>query len=117
MERKKVSVIKEDLAHHQEMERKKVSVIKEDLAHHQKMERKKVSVIKENLVLQIDQNQQVLQTIQNTLEKRPLKVHPLVESEKVLVLMERRSLRAEMIDRKALLLKSIVKKELKSKIF
>ena len=148
MERKKVSVTKEnlvleinqnhlvmeDLAHHQEMERKKVSVTKEnlvleinqnhlvmeDLAHHQEMERKKVSVTKENLVLQkkITRNQQASQIIQNILEKKHLKVHPLVERKKaLLVLMERRSLKVEVTDLKALPSKNIVKKELKSKIF
>ena len=147
MERKKVLVIKEnlvleinqnhlvmeDLAHHQEMERKKVLVIKEnlvleinqnhlimeDLAHHQEMERKKVLVTKENLVLQrkITRNQQASQIIQNTLEKKHLKAHLLVERKKALVLMERRSLKVEVIDLKALPSKNIVKKELKSKIF
>jgi CO dehydrogenase/acetyl-CoA synthase alpha subunit len=124
MERKKVSVTKENLAHHQEMERKKVSVTKEnlvleDLAHHQEMERKKVSVTKENLVLQkkIILNQPVSQIIQNTLEKKHLKAHLLVERKKAPVLMVRRSLRVEVIDPKALPSKNIVKKELKSKIF
>ena len=64
------------------------------------------------------QNQLVLQIIQNTLEKKHLKVHQLVEKKKALVLMERRSLKAEVIDLKAFTLsKNIVKKELKSKIF
>jgi len=40
-----------------------------------------------------------------------------VERKKVLVLMERRSLKVEVIDLKALPSKNIVKKELKSKIF
>jgi hypothetical protein len=40
-----------------------------------------------------------------------------VEKKKALVLMERRSLKAEVIDLKALPSKNIVKKELKSKIF
>ena len=57
------------------------------------------------------------QIIQNTLEKKHLKVHQLVERKKALVLMERRSLKAEVIDLKALPSKNIVKKELKSKIF
>ena len=76
-------------------------------------------VIKENLVLQkkITQNQLVLQIIQNTLEKKHLKAHLLVEKKKALVLMERRSLKVEVIDLKALPSKNIVKKELKSKIF
>ena len=81
----------EDLTDHQEMERKKVSVTKEnlvlainqnplameDLTDHQEMERKKVSVTKENLVLQkkITRNQQDSQIIQNTLEKKHRKAH------------------------------------------
>ena len=147
MERKKVLVIKEnlvlvinqnhlvmeDLVHHQEMERKKVLVTKEnlvlvinqnhlvmeDLVHHQEMERKKVLVIKENLVLlkKMTRNQQASQIILNTLEKKHLKVHQLVERKKALVLMERRSLKVEVTDLKALPSKNIVKKELKSKIF
>jgi hypothetical protein len=76
------------------------------------MERKKVLVTKENLVLQkkIVQNQQASQIIQNTLEKKHLKVHQLLEKKKALVLMERRSLKAEVIDLKALPSKNIVKK-------
>ena len=91
----------------------------EDLVHHQEMVRKKVSVTKENLVLQkkITRNLLVSQIIQNTLEKKHLKVHPLVERKKALVLMEKRSLKVEATDLKASPLKNIVKKELKSKIF
>ena len=91
----------------------------EDLDHHQEMERKKVLVIKENLVLlkKMTQNQQVLQIILNILEKKHLKVHQLVEKKKALVLMERRSLKVEVIDLKALPSKNTVKKELKSKTF
>ena len=83
------------------------------------MERKKVLAIKENLVLQKKMIQDLLvsQIIQNTLEKKHLKVHPLVEKKKVLVLMERRGLRVEVTDLKASPLKNIVKKELKFKIF
>src|SRR5210317_2669183 len=94
-------------------------LVMEDLIDHQEMERKKVSGTKENLVLQkkITRNQQDLQIIQNTLEKKHLKVHLLVERKKALVLMERRSLKAEVIDLKVLPSKNIVKKELKSKIF
>ena len=147
MERKKVLVTKEnlvleinqnhlvmeDLAHHQEMERKKVLVTKEnlvleinqnhlvmeDLAHHQEMERKKVLVTKENLVLlkKMTRNQQASQIILNILEKKHLKVHQLVEKKKALVLMERRSLKVEVTDLKALPSKNTVKKELKSKTF
>ena len=92
-------------------------LVLEDLVHHQEMERKKVSVTKENLVLGTNQNQQDSQIIQNTLEKKRLKVHLLVEIKKAIVLMERRSLKAEVIDLKALPSKNIVKKELRSKIF
>ena len=115
MERKKVSVTKENLV----LEINQNPLVTEDLVHHQEMERKKVSVTKENLVLQkkITRNQQDSQIIQNTLEKKHLKVHLLVERKKALVLMERRSLKVEVIDLKALPSKNIVKKELKSKIF
>ena len=88
----------------------------EDQAHHQEMERKKVLVIKENLASVINQSQLVSQIIQNTLEKKHLKVHQLVERKKALVLMERRSLKAEVIDLKALPLRNIVKKETNLKI-
>ena len=83
------------------------------------MERKKVSVTKENLVLQkkITRNLLVSQIIQNILEKKHLKVHPLVERKKALVLMEKRSLKVEATDLKASPSKNIVKKELKSKTF
>jgi hypothetical protein len=91
----------------------------EDLAHHQEMERKKVSVIKENLVLlkKMTRNQQASQIILNILEKKHLKVHQRVEKKKALVLMERRSLKVEVTDPKALPSKNTVKKELKSKTF
>ena len=88
LEMKKNFLAKEDLIDHQEMERKKVSVTKEnlvlvtsqnhlvteDLIDHQEMERKKVSVTKENLVLVTSQNHLVLQITQNILEKNHLKV-------------------------------------------
>ena len=92
-------------------------LVTEDLAHPQEMERKKVLVTKESLVLVINQNQQASQIIQNTLEKKHLKLHQLVERKKALVLMERRSLKAEVIDLKASPSKNTAKKELKSKIF
>jgi len=87
--------------------------VMEDLTDHQEMERKKVSVTKENLALQkrITRNQQDSQIIQNILEKKHLKVHLLVEKKKVLVLMERKSLKAEVIDLKPSPSKNIVKKE------
>ena len=59
----------------------------------------------------------VSQIIQNTLEKKHLKVHLLMEKKKALVLMERRSLKAEVIDLKVSPSKNIVKKELKPKTF
>ena len=91
----------------------------EDLAHHQEMERKKVLAIKENLVLlkKMTRNQLASQTTLNTLEKKYLKVHQLVEIKKALVLMERKSLKVEVTDLKALPSKNTVKKELKSKTF
>jgi hypothetical protein len=81
--------------------------------------RKKVSVIKENLVLlkKMTRNQQALQIILNILEKKHLKVHQRAEKKKALVLMERRSLKVEVTDPKALPSKNTVKKELKSKTF
>ena len=89
----------------------------EDQVHHQEMERKKVSAIKANLVLVINLNRQASQITQNILEKKHLKIHQIVEVKKALVLVERRSLKVEVTDLKALLSKNIVKKELKSKIF
>ena len=50
----------------------------EDQIAHQEMEIKKVLGIKENLVLETNQNQLVLETIQNILEKKYQKVHQLV---------------------------------------
>jgi hypothetical protein len=83
------------------------------------MVRKKVLVIKGNLVLlkEKTRNQLVSQIIQNTLEKKHLKVHQLTGIKKVLVLMERRSLKAEVTDPKASPSKNIVKSEPKFKIF
>ena len=90
-----------------------------DPAHHQEMVRKKVLVIKESLVLvkKMDRNQLALLIIQNILEKKHLKIRQLVGIKKAPVMMERRSLKVEAIDLKTLPSKSIVKKELKSKIF
>ena len=62
-------------------------------------------------------NQQASQIILNILEKKHLKAHHRVEKKKALVLMERRSLKVEAIDLKALPSKNIVKKELKFKTF
>ena len=92
---------------------------KEDPIDHQGMERKKVLDTKENLVLQkkMSLNQQASQITRNTLEKKYLKVHPLVEREKTLVLIERESLRVEVIDLKVSPSKNIVKKEQKFKTF
>jgi hypothetical protein len=90
-----------------------------DRVHHQEMVRKKVLVTKENLVLlkKTPRNQLVSQIIQNTLEKKHLKVHQPVERKKALRLMERRSLKAEVTDLKASPSKNIVKSEPKFKIF
>ena len=78
-----------------------------------------VLTTRENLVLlkKTIQNQQVSQIILNTLEKKHLKVHQRVERKKAPVLMERRSLKAEVIDLKISPSKNIVKKKLKPKTF
>ena len=65
----------------------------------------------------MNRNQLVIRIIQNISEKKHQKVHQLVGIKKALVLIEKRSLKVEMIDQKTSPLKSIVKKELKSKIF
>ena len=70
MERKKVSVTKENLV----LVTSQNHLVTEDLIDHQEMERKKVSVTKENLVLVTSQNHLVLQITQNILEKNHLKV-------------------------------------------
>ena len=115
MEKEKALAIKENLV----LEINQNLLVKEDPKDHQEMEKEKALAIKENLVLQkkTTQNQLVLQIIQNTLEKKHLKAHLLVEKEKALVLMERRGLKVEVIDLKALPLKNIAKKDLKLKIF
>ena len=94
-------------------------MVKEDLIDHQEMERRKALAIKENLVLQkkIIQNQLVLQITQNTLAKKHLKIHHLVQIKKTLALVEKRSLKAETTDLKVLPSKNIVKKELNLKTF
>ena len=71
---------------------------------------------KSSFTKKMTRNQLVSQIIQNTLGKKHLKVHQLVERKKALVLMERRSLKAEVIDLKALPLRNIVKKETNLKI-
>jgi len=60
-------------------------------------------------------NQLVSQIIQNTLEKT-FESSPTSGEKKALALMERRSLKAEVIDLKALPLRNIVKKETNLKI-
>ena len=92
---------------------------KEDQIDHREMERKKVLVTRENLILlkKIIQNQLVSQITLNTLEKKHLKIRQIVEIIKAQALVERRSSKVEVTDLKTLLLKNIVKKELKSKIF
>ena len=146
-EMKKNLLAKEDLKDHQEMEKEKALAIKENLVleinqnllvkedpkDHQEMEKEKTLATKENLVLEINQNllvkedlilqkkttlnQLALQIIQNTLEKKHLKVHQEMERKKALALVERRSLKVEVTDLKILPLKNIAKKELKSKTF
>jgi hypothetical protein len=92
---------------------------KVDQSSHQKMERKKVLVLKGNQVLlkKINLNQMVLQTIQSILKENLQKIHLQTQRKKVLVLKERKNLRVEIVDLKALALKNIVKKELNLKIF
>ena len=115
MERKKVLVIKENLV----LEINQNHLVTEDLIDHQEMERKKVLVIKENLVLlkKMTRNQLVSQITLNTLEKRHLKIHQIEEIIKAQALVERRSLKVEVTDLKALPSKNTVKKELKFKTF
>ena len=72
---------------------------------------------KSSFTKKMTQNQLVLQIIQETLEKKHLKAHLLVEKEKALVLMERRSLKVEAIDQKVLFLKNTTKKEINLKTF
>jgi hypothetical protein len=62
-------------------------------------------------------NLQVLQIIQSILEKNLQKIHLQTLKKKVLVLKERKNLKVEIVDLKALALKNIVKKELDPKIF
>ena len=83
------------------------------------MERKKVLALKENQVLQkkIIQNHLALQIIQNILEENLQNTHLQTQRKKALVLRERKNLKVEVADLKALALKNIVKKELDFKIF
>ena len=92
---------------------------KVDQTSHQEMEEKKVLVLKENQVLlkKINQDQMVLQTIQSILKENPQKIYLQTQRKKVLVLKERKNLKAEIADLKTLALKNIVKKELDPKIF
>ena len=87
-----------------------------DQVHHQEMERKKVLVTKENLVMvkKITRNQLASLIIQSILEKN----HQAVQRvKKILLLKERKNLKAGVTDLKTLPLKNIVKKELRLKIF
>jgi hypothetical protein len=80
------------------------------------MERKKVVVTKENLVMvkKITRNQLASLIIQSILEKN----HQVVQRvKKILLLKERKNLKAGVTDLKTLPLKNIVKKELRLKIF
>ena len=59
----------------------------------------------------------VLQTIQSILKGTPQKIHLQTQRKKVLVLKEKKNLRAEIVDLKILALKNIAKKEPGLKIF
>ena len=59
----------------------------------------------------------VLQTIQSILKENPQKIYLQTQRKKVLVLKERKNLKAEIEDLKTLYLKNIVKRELILKIF
>ena len=94
-------------------------MVKVDQINYQDKERKKVLVLKENLVFQkkITQNHLALQTIPSILEENHQKIHLQTQRKKVLILKERKNLKAEIADLKALALKNIIKKELDTKIF
>ena len=115
MGRKKVLDLKENLV----LETNQNQQVMEDQIHHQEMGRKKVLDLKENLVSskKIIRNQVALQITQSILERNRLKIFQMKGRKKTLALKERKSLKAEVTDLKALPLKNIVKKELKSKIF
>jgi hypothetical protein len=125
MERKKVLGLRENQVleiNHQEMERKKVLGLRENQVleiNHQEMERKKVLGLRENQVLlkKINQSQMVLQIIQSISTENPQKIHLQTQRKKVLVLKERKNLKAEIVGLKTLALKNTVKKELNLKIF
>ena len=91
----------------------------EDQIDHQEMARKKASDLKGKKVSlkKMIQNQLASQTIQNTLERNHLKILQMREKKKALCLKVRKSLKVEVTDLKVLLLRNIVKKELKSKTF
>jgi hypothetical protein len=115
MERKKVLALKEN----QVLEINQNLIVRTDHKDHQEMERKKVLALKENQVLQkkIIPNHLALQIILNILEENPQKIHLQTLRKKASVLRERKNLKVEIADLKALALKNIVKKELNLKIF
>ena len=81
------------------------------------MERKKVLALRENQVFQkkIIQNHLVIQIIPSILEENLQKIHLQIQRKKVLALKERKNLKVEIADLKALALKNIAKKELNLK--
>ena len=111
MERKKVLVIKENLV----LEINQNHLVKEDLDRSSRDGEKKSFGYKgkSSFTKKMTQNQLVSQIIQNTLEKKHLKVHQLVEKKKALVLMERRSLKVEVIRPKSFTFKKHSQKRAK----
>ena len=124
---------KVDQIDHLEMERKKFWLSRENLVleinqnlsakvdqiDHLEMERKKVLVIKgKSSFIKKNDSKPAGFTNNPKYFGRKTSENTSVDSEKkILLLKERRNLRVEVIDQKTLLLKNIVKKELKSKIF
>ena len=92
-------------------------LVTEDLVHHQEMERKKVSVTKENLVLATRSKPSGFTNNPKYFGKKPSESSSTSQEKESSILRVKKSLKAEVIDLKALLLKNIVKKEAKSKIF
>ena len=86
---------------------------------HQEMERKKVLGLRENQVL-LKKNKSKPNGFTNNpkyFEENPQKIHLQTQRKKVLVLKERKNLKAEIVGLKTLALKNTVKKELNLKIF
>ena len=63
------------------------------------------------------ENHLALQTIQNILAENHQKINLQIQRKEKMVLRERKNLKVEIADLKALALKNIVKKELNLKIF